>query len=176
LDLRLRFYSLSFLVVLGLTFVAGYLLWRDTRREVRVAELRSQFVSSVSHELKTPLTSIRMFAELLQMGGSSDPKMLEDYLGIIVNESERLTRLLNNVLDFSRIEHGQKSYNMEATRLDDVVKAVARTMEYPLADQGFKSASERRRPNPSGAGGPRRAQAGDPQSADERDEVLGTEP
>jgi signal transduction histidine kinase len=135
--LRQSFYSLSFVLVLGLTFLAGFLLWRDTRRETRMAELRSQFVSSVSHELKTPLTSIRMFAELLQMRGSGSRKDQDDYLDTIVNESERLTRLLTNVLDFSRIEHGQKTYRMETTRLAEVVNAAARTMEYPLAEQGF---------------------------------------
>src|SRR5262249_17412478 len=101
------FYVLSLALVLGLTFLGGYLLWRDTRREVRLSELRSQFVSSVSHELKTPLTAIRMFAETLQMRGYSDPEKHAKFLGTIVNESERLTRLLNNVLDFSRIERGQ---------------------------------------------------------------------
>jgi signal transduction histidine kinase len=55
----------------------------------------------------------------------------------IVNESERLTRLLNNVLDFSRIEHGQKSYRLEPTQLSEVVTAAAKTMQYPLAEQGF---------------------------------------
>jgi signal transduction histidine kinase len=110
------FFGLSLLLVMGLTLLAGYLVWRDTRREIRVSEMRSQFVSSVSHELKTPLTSIRMFAELLQIRGSEDARMLEEYLNTIVNESERLTRLLNNVLDFSKIEHGQKDYKLEPTR------------------------------------------------------------
>jgi signal transduction histidine kinase len=99
--------------------------------------MRSQFVSSVSHELKTPLTSIRMFAELLQIRGSDDSRTHEEYLNTIVNESERLTRLLNNVLDFSKIEHGQKDYRLEPTRLEEVVYSAARIMEYPLAEQGF---------------------------------------
>jgi signal transduction histidine kinase len=135
-DLQVWFYA-SLVLVLGLNLFGGYLLWRDTRREVRLAELRSQFVSSVSHELKTPLTSIRMFAEILQMGTPDDPQTTGECLDTIVNESERLTRLLNNVLDFSRIEHGQKSYNLEPTRLDEVVAAAAKTMQYPLAEQGF---------------------------------------
>lgn len=131
------FFGLSLLVVMSLTFLAGYLVWRDTRREIRVSEMRSQFVSSVSHELKTPLTSIRMFAELLQIRGSDDSRTHEEYLNTIVNESERLTRLLNNVLDFSKIEHGQKDYRLEPTRLEEVVYSAARIMEYPLAEQGF---------------------------------------
>jgi signal transduction histidine kinase len=99
--------------------------------------MRSQFVSSVSHELKTPLTAIRMFAETLQMRAGADPKIQAEYLETIVNETERLTRLLNNVLDFSRIERGQKSYHMEPALLADVVHSAARTMRFPLTEQGF---------------------------------------
>ena len=96
------FYAALLAIVLSVTLFGGYLLWRDVDREVRVAALRSQFVSSVSHELKTPLTAIRMFAETLQLG-RADAQTRAEYLDTIVNETERLTRLLNNVLDFSKI-------------------------------------------------------------------------
>jgi two-component system, OmpR family, phosphate regulon sensor histidine kinase PhoR len=129
-------WGLSFALVAILTFLGGYLLWRDMRREAHLAELRTQFVSSVSHELKTPLTSIRMFAELLQMRESNDSQQSR-FLDTIVSESERLTRLLNNVLDFSRIERGQKTYRLEPGSLTDVVQAAVRTIQYPLTQQGF---------------------------------------
>jgi signal transduction histidine kinase len=131
-------YVLSLICVVVLTFAGGYLLWRDTQREIRLAELRTQFVSSVSHELKTPLTAIRMFAEIMQMQCPADREKHAEHLDTIVNESERLTRLLNNVLDFSRVERGQKHYNMQPTALEDVVKAAARTMRFPLAERGFE--------------------------------------
>jgi signal transduction histidine kinase len=89
--LRESFYGLSIVIVIGVTFLGAFLLWRDARREARMSELRSQFVSSVSHELKTPLTAIRMFAETLQMRGKADPQTHAEYLGAIVNESERLS-------------------------------------------------------------------------------------
>jgi len=107
------------------------------RRELHLAELRSQFVSSVTHELKTPLTAIRMFAETLLMGRTTDQRLQAEYLQTIVNESERLTRLLNNVLDFAKIEQGKKTYRLEPASLADVVGAAARAMDYPLAQQGF---------------------------------------
>ena len=129
-------WGLSFALVAILTLLGVYLLWRDMRREARIAELRTQFVSSVSHELKTPLTSIRMFAELLQMRESNDDQQTR-FLDTIVSESERLTRLLNNVLDFSRIERGQKTYRLEPAPLAEVVQAAVRTIQYPLTQQGF---------------------------------------
>lgn len=131
------FFVAAVLVVLGVTLFGAYLLWFDVGRELRLAELRSQFVSSVSHELKTPLTSIRMFAETLLLERSEEPGQRREYLGTIVHESERLTRLLNNVLDLAKIERGQKSYRFAPVALDDVVLRCARTMEYPLAQQGF---------------------------------------
>jgi signal transduction histidine kinase/tetratricopeptide (TPR) repeat protein len=134
---RRSFYLLSLLLVLSVTSFGAYLLWRDVRREVKTAELRSQFVSSVSHELKTPLTAIRMFAETLSLGRTRNPESHKEYLDTIVNESERLTRLLNNVLDFSKIEAGRMTYRMKPTPLPDVVHAAARTMQYPLSQQGF---------------------------------------
>jgi signal transduction histidine kinase len=137
LDLRRSFYVPAIALVISLNLIGGYLLWRDTRREMRLADLRSQFVSSVSHELKTPLTSIRMFAEILKTQNSVDELTKGECLDTIVNESERLTRLLNNVLDFSRIEHGQRTYRRESIHLSEVVSAAAKTMQYPLTEQGF---------------------------------------
>lgn len=132
-----QFYFRALALIASVTLLGGYLLLRDTLRELRVAEIRSQFVANVSHELKTPLTAIRMFAETLQMRGSLDPEVQKDFLGTIVNESERLTRLLNNVLDFSRIERGERNYRLEPAPLADVVRSAARTMQIPLSEQGF---------------------------------------
>jgi signal transduction histidine kinase len=137
-SLRYNFYLLALFLILSVTLFGAYLLWRDVRRDIRMAELRSQFVSSVSHELKTPLTAIRMFAETLRMGRTKDNKTHEDYLETIVNESQRLTRLLNNILDFSKIEEGQRTYRFERVSLNEIINTAARAMEYPLSQQGFK--------------------------------------
>ena len=137
-NLQRSFYFAVLVLVLSIVLVGGYLFWRDVRREVRLAEMRSQFVSSVSHELKTPLTAIRMFAETLLMGRSADVETRDEYLETIVNESERLTRLLNNVLDFSKIEQGKKTYRLEPYSLAAIVRAAAKAMTYPLSQQGFE--------------------------------------
>jgi signal transduction histidine kinase len=125
-------------LVLGIALLGGYLLLRDLNRDVRVAEIRSQFVASVSHELKTPLTAIRMYAETLAMGRSRDEQTKSEYLETIVNESERLARLVDNVLDFSKIEQGKKIYRLRPTRLEDAAGSAMRAMQFPLAQQGFQ--------------------------------------
>ncbi|MCH8254864.1 MAG: HAMP domain-containing histidine kinase, partial [Gemmatimonadetes bacterium] len=137
-NLQRSFYLVTLLLVLSVTLFGAYLLWRDVRRELRLAELRTQFVSGVSHELKTPLTAIRMFAETLRMRGSTDAHVQDEYLDTIVNESERLTRLLNNVLDFSKLEQGKKQYQREPCSLAEIVEATANAMRYPLQQQGFE--------------------------------------
>jgi signal transduction histidine kinase len=134
-DLRRWFYLVVLLLVVSVTLFGAYFVSRDVRRELRLAETRSRFVSAVSHELKTPLTAIRMFAETMQLGRSSDPETQTEYLETIVNESERLTRLLNNVLDFSKIERGKKEYRRTPNDLADIVNASARSMQYPFEQQ-----------------------------------------
>jgi signal transduction histidine kinase len=130
-------YAAGLILTIGATLLAAYLLLRDVHREIQIAEMRSHFVASVSHELKTPLTAIRMFAETLVMGRAGDEQATSEYLQTIVNESERLSRLVDNVLDFSRIEQGNKIYRMQSTCLADVVRSAARAMQYPLSQLGF---------------------------------------
>jgi signal transduction histidine kinase len=136
-NIRFWSYAAALCLVIGVTLFGAYLLWRDVRREVRLAEMRSSFVSAVSHELKTPLTAIRMFAETLRMGRASDAGTRDEYLDTIVNESERLTRLLNNVLDFSKIEQGTKKYRRAPHSLAEIVRFAARAMKYSLEQQRF---------------------------------------
>jgi signal transduction histidine kinase len=131
-------YGAGLVLVLGITSFGGYLLLRDVNRDIRMTEVRSQFVASVSHELKTPLTAIRMFAETLALGRSRDARTQSEYLETIVNESERLARLVDNVLDFSKLEQGKKIYRLRPTNLADVADSAVRAMQYPLAQQGFQ--------------------------------------
>jgi signal transduction histidine kinase len=132
------FYSVALLTVVGGTVLGGLVFWRDVRRELQLAELRSQFVASVSHELRTPLTAIRMFAETLQMARPLDSSARAEYLNTIVSESERLTRLINNVLDFSKIERGQRIYRLGPASIAAIVRNAAGALQYPLARQGFQ--------------------------------------
>jgi signal transduction histidine kinase len=102
----------------------------ETQRLEELSKLKSYFVSSVSHDLKTPLTSIKMFAELLRNGKNISKSDTHEYLEIIEGESERLTRLINNVLDFSRIERGVKEYHFTEIELNSLIKHVLKIMHY----------------------------------------------
>ena len=130
-------YWLILIFVVGFMAFGGYLLWRDVSRELAIADMRSHFAASVSHELKTPLTSIRMFAEALTMGVKEDPEAQKVYLRTIVSESERLSRLLNNVLDFSKIDQGTRTYRFESTSLEEVIQAAEKAMAFPMDQKGF---------------------------------------
>jgi signal transduction histidine kinase len=110
----------------------------ETRRQLALAQQKTDFVSNVSHELKTPLTSIRMFAELM-LGGRSEPAKQEQYLRIIMVEAERLTRLINTVLDFARLERRQHRFERRPIDLHGVIARVWETHEPQLRDRGFAS-------------------------------------
>jgi signal transduction histidine kinase len=125
------------LLILAIVLFSGYLLLRDVNREFRLAELRTNFVANVSHEIRTPLAAIRLYAEKIAMPASEDPKVRSGYVSTIINESERLTRLADNVLELSRIETGTKVYRMAPASLGDVVHSSARTIDYLLVQRGF---------------------------------------
>jgi signal transduction histidine kinase len=105
----------------------GSLIAADVRRQVRLAQQKTDFVSNVSHELKTPLTSIRMFADLLAEKRVPDEERQATYLRIIAAEASRLTRLINNVLDFARLERGAPPGEHRDCDLVDCVRDVADT-------------------------------------------------
>jgi len=127
-------YAAMLAFVLGAALLAGYLLLRDVHRETETAAVHSHFVASVSHELKTPLTSIRAHAETLLLGRAASAETTADYLKTIVSESERLTRLVDSVLDFSRIEQDRKAYYLQETPLEEATSTSgARWLEAMLA-------------------------------------------
>ena len=83
---------------------------------MKLSRMKSDFVSNVSHELRTPVASIRVFGELLRLGRAQDPDKVKEYGEHIEGESRRLTRLIDNILDFSRIESGRKEYRFRDGR------------------------------------------------------------
>ena len=117
--------------------VGSWLIVSDLTRQLRLARQKTDFVSNVSHELKTPLTSIRMFSELLAEGRVADPAKQRSYLRIITAESARLTRLINNVLDFARIERGEKKYAFQTCDLATITRDTAESYRPHLEANEF---------------------------------------
>jgi signal transduction histidine kinase len=123
---------LAVLMGLGVFLVAGAAV-----REVRVAEIKSNFVASVSHDLKTPLALIQLFAETLELGRVRTPERAQEYYRIINGEAKKLTRLIENILDFSRMEAGLRPYRMAPAAIGELVSHVLEAMAPQIAQGQF---------------------------------------
>jgi signal transduction histidine kinase len=135
-----RWATQSFLIlgVLSVVMIGGLILaYRSVNREMSLARLKSDFVSNVSHELRTPLALIRLYAETLELGRITTVEKKEEYYRIIRKESERLSALINNILDFSRIEAGRKEYDFRETDIAELVRNTLDTYRYQIEQQGF---------------------------------------
>src|SRR5260370_19510576 len=102
-----------------------------------LGKLKSDFVANVSHELRTPLALILLYAETLELGRLSAKEKYQEYFRIIREESERLTALINNILDFSRIEAGRKEYEFKETDLAELVRSILESYRFQIQQNGF---------------------------------------
>ncbi len=117
--------------------VGSWLIGADLRRQLALARQKTDFVSNVSHELKTPLTSIRMFSEMLAEDRVQDDAKRRHFLGIITAEAARLTRLINNVLDFARLERGEKKYDFAPCDFAAIARESVESYRPHLEAAGF---------------------------------------
>ncbi|HUP36035.1 MAG TPA: HAMP domain-containing sensor histidine kinase [Candidatus Limnocylindria bacterium] len=122
------------LLMIAAGLVATY---RLMGRESEIARLKSDFVANVSHDLKTPLALIRMFAETLEMDRVPDERRRREYYAVLTRESERLSRLIDNVLDFSRIESGRQRYEIVSGPVEPILHDVVESFRHPIEQQGF---------------------------------------
>lgn len=113
--------SLTLLAVATLLAAIWYLA-RLARREVALAEVKANFVADVSHELKTPLATIRLFGETLQSRRVISEDKRQEYYAIIIRETTRLTGLINNILDFARIEAGRDEYTLRPSDIRETLR------------------------------------------------------
>ena len=126
------------ILFLSLFMLSGLLvIYRSVHSIVAMSEKRSEFVSSVTHELKTPLTNIRMYIEMLEQGVASSPEKEQEYLAVLTRESGRLSILINNVLELARLEKKTRRFNMQKNSISSVFSEIASTMEESLKQEGF---------------------------------------
>jgi signal transduction histidine kinase len=131
-------HSFVILGAISLLLAGGIVMThRNISREMALARLKSDFVSNVSHELRTPLSLIRLYAETLEMGRLKSADKYQEYYSIIRKESERLTALINNILDFSRIEAGRKEYDFRQTDMRELVRNTLESYRYQIEQSGF---------------------------------------
>lgn len=130
-------YGISSVLLLVAMLLGVTLILRDIAREKRLARLRSDFISNVTHELKTPLTSIRMYAESLMMGRVKSASGQKEYLSVVVNESERLKRMINNILEFSKMGKAKQEYHPVESNLSEILFAAIRELNYWLEEKEF---------------------------------------
>jgi signal transduction histidine kinase len=125
------------LLVLILLLCGMALTLRATDREARLAQAKSNFVSNVSHELKTPLSLLTLFSEILELGRVNSEAKKTEYYRIIRHESLRLNKMIDNILDFSKIEAGRKTYVFAAGDVAEVIDDVLASYRYQLMNSGF---------------------------------------
>ena len=135
---KFALYNHIVLAALSVMMIGGiWLTYRNVYREMKLARLKSDFVANVSHELRTPLALIRLYAETLELGRLTSKEKYQEYFRIIREESERLTALINNILDFSRIEAGRKEYEFQETNLGELVHSTLDSYRFQIQQNGF---------------------------------------
>ncbi|MCU7499384.1 MAG: HAMP domain-containing histidine kinase [Ignavibacteria bacterium] len=135
--------SLILVISVNVLLIAGiWLVFRSIKKEIRLAQIKSDFVSNVSHELRTPLALISMFSETLEMGRVKTEEKKKEYYGIISQEAGRLSRIVNKILSFSQIEAGRKKYNLKESDLNGAVQEVFNTYKFHMKNNGFSFSFE----------------------------------
>lgn len=130
----------NLLILLGvdlILLVGLFLIYRNMQKEIKLAQIKSDFVSNVSHEIRTPLALISMFAETLEMDRAANEDKKKEYYSIIRHESNRLASIVNKILSFSKMEAGKTEYDLKPENLTEVVEDILNTYEYHMTSLGF---------------------------------------
>lgn len=138
-----RILELVMVMLSSLVIVAGVAtILFAAEKERRMSAMKSEFVANVSHELKTPLALVRMFGEMLQSGRVASPEKQQEYLDIIVSESERLSALIENVLDFAKVERGRGAYDFAEADVSEAVSKAVAVYKYRAEREGIELAAK----------------------------------
>jgi two-component system phosphate regulon sensor histidine kinase PhoR len=132
-------FNVILIIGLNLVLIIGFwFVYKNIRKEIELAQIKSDFVSNVSHELRTPLALISMFAETLELERARTEEKKKEYYKIISQEANRLSKIVNKILNFSKIEAGKIKYHFEDTDLNIIVDNIYNTYNYHLQNNGFK--------------------------------------
>src|SRR5262249_37035285 len=135
---RFKVSAVALIALIDLVVVLGlFLVHWTVRRQVHLAQVKSDFVTSLGHELESPIGLIHLFAETLDAGHCPTEEKRQQYYKVINQESQRLSALVNNLLDFARIEEGGKEYRFALTPLGPLVREVVELYRAELERQGF---------------------------------------
>jgi two-component system phosphate regulon sensor histidine kinase PhoR len=130
--------NLILVVLMDAVLLFGtWLIFRNVKRQVELSQMKSDFVSNVSHEIRTPLSLISMYIETLEMGRVKSAEKIKEYYNVILNETSRLSGIVNRILSFSQIESNKRKYIFGETLINEVVENAALTFRYSLENKGF---------------------------------------
>jgi len=135
---RRSYTNLFLIIAMNLVLLLGIIwVYRNVRKEVNLAQKKSDFVSNVSHEIRTPLALISMFAETLSLNRVKSDEKKQEYYHIIGQESARLTRTVNKILNFSKMEAGKRIYHKESVDLIELVSEILHSYDFHFKQKGF---------------------------------------
>jgi two-component system phosphate regulon sensor histidine kinase PhoR len=135
--------NLILIVLMDTVLLLGtWLIFRNVKRQVELSQMKSDFVSNVSHEIRTPLALISMYIETLEMGRVKSAEKTKEYYNVILNETSRLSGIVNRILSFSQIESNKRKYTFCGTVINEVVENAALTFRYSLENKGFSYSFE----------------------------------
>lgn len=130
--------NILLIIIMNLILLTGmWFVYRNIKKEIELAQIKSDFVSNVSHELRTPLALINMFAETLEMGRVRSEEKKQEYYSIITHEASRLSGIVNKILSFSRMEAGKVKYNFSCLDLNGTIDKILSNYSFHLQNNGF---------------------------------------
>lgn len=130
--------NLYLIIIIDFVLIFGaVLIYRNINKQIELSRIKSDFISNVSHEIRTPLALISMYVETLDMGRVKTEDKKKEYYGIINQETRRLSNMVNNILNFSKIENNKRKYTLVPVDINAIVENVLTTFKYQLESKGF---------------------------------------
>ncbi len=146
---RRGIYFLAFILLAGILLFGLVLTNRTIAHELELSKMKSDFVSTISHEFKSPLSSIRQLAEMLQSGRVPSEDRRQEYYDVLVEQSERLTLLIDNILDFAKIEEGRKKFDFQAVDTGSLLHQIVSVIQDQMRHKDFVIQLETEKPLPA---------------------------